>query len=166
MRDEALAGLGRMSTPDDLTLEALISQAYEELCLAFGADPENLVLQILDEPDQPVSNNTLAYFEGRSRLDHGSGLCAPAIELPGRIVFLRHMVMAYLMPLQQDLAGQVRFVKTVLAHELAHVYGWSDEELAARECYWPALGDPRAGMATPDDRVEGPQDQVREKKFS
>lgn len=107
--------------PSDSELEELIQRALDELPQEFRDRMENLAILIDDEP--PEGERWLATYQG-APLTRRSSL-APW-QWPHKITFYRGPILRHYGASQEQLE---REIKHLVRHEVAHLFGISDERL-------------------------------------
>ena len=136
MTEKALPGFAELRAPTLEDVEALAEAAYAQLPVRFRQLCEELVIQVVEFPD----DETLDEMEAETEFDllglfRGRGLAhRGAVEETGE---LPNMIWLYRRPLLdywcdgEDTLGAV--VTHVLVHEIGHHFGLSDDDMAAIE---------------------------------
>lgn len=110
--------------PFDMSLEAfeaLVGEELDALPDNMVAGLENVVFAVEDRPEDG-SLNVLGVYEGfniADRADYGYG------QLPDRIVLFREPLLAVC----GDMAQLREQIRITLVHEIAHYYGFDDDQL-------------------------------------
>lgn len=138
-----MTGGGR-STPAAMTatldeIEAIARATLEGLPAPFQEGAAGIVLQVVDLPDEP----TLLELDIHDPLDltglyDGTPLTEKSVMDPSRYP---DVIWLFRKPILAELAerGNVtlqELVTHVTIHELAHHFGWSDEDIAQVDQWW------------------------------
>jgi predicted Zn-dependent protease with MMP-like domain len=133
---ETLSGFSSLRAPTVEDIDALAEAAFNRLPASFRRLTEDLVIQVVDFPDDETLDemgaetefDLLGLFRGRGLAQRG------AIEQTGE---LPNMIWLYRRPLLdfwcdgEDSLGAV--VTHVLVHEIGHHFGLSDADMEAIE---------------------------------
>ena len=108
---------------NETDFEKLVSRAYESIPLKWRQRMTNVGLCIEDrDPEDP---DLLGVYEGVALTERGSD---PTGLLPDKITLFR----ATILEEAEDTDGDAyRVVRETLIHEIAHHFGWSDEQIEA-----------------------------------
>jgi predicted Zn-dependent protease with MMP-like domain len=117
---------------DEAAFAALVDEAHAALPDEFHAGLTNVAItvhefppvEIVRDPDTPISMSALGYFDGPSILDRSAD--DPTSMLPAHIlIFKRNLERACL-----DLEELEEEIEITLKHEIAHYLGWDEDDVA------------------------------------
>ncbi len=132
--------IAALTSPGLADIEALADAAFAALPATFRRLCEGLVIHVDDFPDEETLDemdcetefDLLGLFRGRGAAQRGA--LASTGEFPNMIWLYRRPILDYWAEHDESLGA---IVTHVLAHEIGHHFGFSDEDMARIEAAAP-----------------------------
>ena len=138
--DEADApGWEEFAAPDLALIEDLAREAVQALPPVFRAEAEKVALQVIEfAPDAVLEELGLTDPFELTGLYEGTPLTEQSIldqpTRPNAVWLFRRAILEEW--IERGDIGLGQLVAHVVVHELAHHFGWSDEDIAAVDPWW------------------------------
>lgn len=132
-------GLSALFAPSLTDLEALATQAFQNLPAGFRAMCGNVVISVEDFPTDDVLDEMRAEPFDLLGLFQGMGLAHDAAvaetgRMPNMVFLYRRAILDYWAEHEESLGA---IVTHVLVHEIGHHFGLSDADMEAIEAHTP-----------------------------
>lgn len=125
--------------PDDEDIAALAADAIAALPLQFRREAEHVLFRVVDlAPDEVLSELKIANVYELTGMYEGVPLTEKSssdpVHQPDAIWLFRMAILFEWMDRGNVLLGDL--VSHIVVHELAHHFGWSDQQIARIDKWW------------------------------